>query len=103
MNGDLFDAIIDKVRVARGDHIEGSLVAAVQEVTRQTQISEAEGKIVEDNFIRGQDFTKYGLSDAITRTAEDVPSYDRASELEQVGAKVIELPKSDWEVIAKAA
>ena len=102
MNGGLYEGIIDKVRDARGDHIEGNIVEAAQEITRQTKLTEVEGKAVQNHFIKGQDFTRFGLSEAITRTAEDVPSYDRASELEVIGAQVIELPQRQWETIAQA-
>jgi hypothetical protein len=39
----------------------------------------------------------------VTRMSADVESYDRATELERVGAKVIELPKHEWREIAEAA
>ena len=34
---------------------------------------------------------------------EHIDSYDRATELERIGAQVIELPKADWRVLAEAA
>lgn len=48
------------------------------------------------HFAQGGDFSKYGLINAVTRTAEDVDSYDRAVELERLGGQIIELPKSDF-------
>uniref|UniRef100_B8HYZ5 Uncharacterized protein n=1 Tax=Cyanothece sp. (strain PCC 7425 / ATCC 29141) TaxID=395961 RepID=B8HYZ5_CYAP4 len=44
----------------------------------------------------------YGLLNAITRTAQDVSSYDRATELEAIGSKVLSLPQSVWHEIALA-
>jgi len=48
------------------------------------------------HFAQGGDFSKYGLINAVTRTAEDVTSYDRAVELERLGGQIIELPASDF-------
>lgn len=48
------------------------------------------------HFAQGGDFTKYGLINAVTRTAEDVPSYDRAVELERLGGQIIELAPSSF-------
>ena len=50
--------------------------------------------------------TQYDLVNAITAVARDDSgelSYDRATELEMLGGKIIELPPSDWKVIAEAA
>jgi len=48
------------------------------------------------HFAQGGDFSKYGLINAVTRTAQDVESYDRAVELERLGGTIIELPASDF-------
>ncbi len=37
-----------------------------------------------------------------TRTSQDVESYDRASELEQLGGQILELAPSQWRTIAEA-
>ena len=46
------------------------------------------------------DLSVWGLANAVTRTAEDVADYDRATELEATGGRVIELPRADWRAIA---
>jgi len=42
----------------------------------------------------------WGLANAVTRTAEDAADYNRATELEAAGGRVIELPAPDWMAIA---
>ncbi len=42
------------------------------------------------------------MSNAITRTSQDVDEYDRATELERDGSRVLSLPASTWKAIAKA-
>jgi hypothetical protein len=52
------------------------------------------------HLIRGADLSAWGLANAVTRTAEDVADYDRASELEAAGGRVIELAPADWRLLA---
>jgi hypothetical protein len=35
--------------------------------------------------------------------SQDVDDYDRASELERLGGKVIELPRNDWQKLLASA
>lgn len=48
------------------------------------------------------DVPQHFRPNAITRTAEDLDDYDRATEFERAGGKVVELAKSDWREIAEA-
>jgi len=38
----------------------------------------------------------YGLSNAVTRFSQDVDSYDRATDLETIGYKILTMPKKQW-------
>ena len=53
-------------------------------------------------LLTGGDLTQYGMHAAVTRASQDSQDYDRASDMETVGGKIIELPASDWKVIATA-
>ena len=48
-------------------------------------------------LIRGGDLSLYGLSNAITRAAQDVESYDRSTEMESIGYTVLGMSRSDWQ------
>jgi hypothetical protein len=63
-------------------------------------VTEGETSSVLRHLIRGGDLSAWGLANAVTRTAEDVADYDRATELEAAGGRVIELSPSDWRVLA---
>jgi hypothetical protein len=72
-------------------------VEEVVEVTsNRFSFSDDEKAALRLHFASGGDYSKYGLINAVTRTAEDVGSYDRAVELERLGGQIIELPKSDF-------
>lgn len=48
------------------------------------------------HLIEGGDLSRYGLINAVTRTAQDAESYDRATELEAAGFKLLDMPSKDW-------
>jgi hypothetical protein len=98
-----FDALVDKIEGTYQDKITGDVVKVVELSTRRLGLLENEGKSVLDHLIKGGDISRFGLYNAITRMSADVESYDRATELERIGAQVIELPKADWKVLAEAA
>jgi hypothetical protein len=99
-----FTAHTNKLAGLAKDQIETDDVVKVVELSsRQFGFTETEGKSVLKHLIAGGDLTRYGLFNAVTRTAQDLDSYDRASEFEQMGGKIIELPKNDWQRLAKAA
>lgn len=83
--------------------IEGDPVKVVELTGKRFGLSEPERTSVLQHLIRGGDLSQYGLFNAVTRAAEDVPDYDRATEFERLGGKLIELPRTEWEVLAKAA
>ena len=103
MDGTLFDKIVAELQKARGDVIEGDPVKMIERVTDRFGFTETEQGSVLNHLIAGGDLTRYGLHAAVTRTAEDVETYDRATEFENIGGKIIELPSRDWEVLAAAA
>jgi hypothetical protein len=76
-------------------------VAAVPAaVARRLGLTEAEQSGVLRHLVRGGDLSAWGLANAVTRTPEDAADYDRATELEAAGGRVIELPAADWKAIA---
>lgn len=98
-----FEELVGRVSASADNKIGGDVVKAVEIVQQRFNMSKAEGGSVLKHLIEGGALSQYGLFNAVTRTAEDLPSYDRATEFERIGGKIIELPKHDWELIAKAA
>lgn len=98
-----FDANLKPMAEMVEQKIEGDPVKVVELASRRFNLIEAEGKSVLRHLIEGGDLTRYGLFNAITRTAEDLQSYDRATELERAGGQFIALPANDWKAIAAAA
>ena len=98
-----FTRTIEKMRESTEQRIEGNPVEAVKVLSKRLLISEAEQGDILRHLIEGASLTRYGLLNAVTRTAQDSPSYDRATELESLGGVILNLPVNDWQQVAMAA
>lgn len=96
---DFFSQSLDKMRAAAGQQIrESADITKVVELTgKEFALTESEGSAVLRHLIQGGDLTKWGVASAVTRTAQDAETYDRASELESIGMDVVELPQHKWQ------
>lgn len=98
-----FDALVDKVEGSQADKIEGDVVKVVTLASKRFGLNETEGKSILNHLIEGAELSRFGLYNAVTRAAQDAESYDRASDMERLGAQVIELPRAEWRELAQAA
>lgn len=98
-----FNTLCDKVDATREDKIDGNVVEVVKLAAKKFSLNETEGQSVLKHLIEGGDLSRFGLYNAVTRTAEDLEDYDRASDFERLGGQIIELPKTDWTALAQAA
>lgn len=79
-------------------------IEAMKVLAPTVGLTEGESKSVLQHLIKGGDLTKFGAINAITRTAQDVESYDRSVELETLAAtEVMSMGVGAWEKIAVAA
>jgi hypothetical protein len=98
----LFQPLLTKLQETTEHPITGDPNAAIEVTAEKFRLTETERKSVLRHLTTGGSLTRWGLVNALTRTAEDVDSYDRATELERYGGQVVELPRRDWERIAQA-
>jgi hypothetical protein len=98
-----FTQVTDRMAGLAQQKIEGDPLKVIEMTQKKFGVTEGEGKSILRHLIEGGDLTAYGLFNAVTRTAEDLADYDRASEFEKLGGKLIELPANDWRELAKAA
>lgn len=103
MEGRVIDDIVAKMTEARGDMIEGDPAKVVEVFAKKNAMNDDERGGLLRHLTNSGEMTRYGLQWAVTRLAGDVEDYDRASELERLGGQVIELPRSEWKVLSKAA
>jgi hypothetical protein len=97
-----FNVRIEQYREASERIIKDDPVEVIERIAERFSLAQAEQTSILKHLIRGADLSEGGLANAITRTAEDAKDYDRASELEALGGKVIELAPSEWRQLAEA-
>lgn len=97
-----FKAIEDMER-ATDQLVGGDPAKAIELLANDLNLTDNERGSVLRHLIQGGDLSRYGVMNAVTRTAEDAATYDRASELEVLGGRVLDLPAANWSRIAEAA
>lgn len=97
--------IFTKLAETRQMKIEGKPEAAVEVLAQKYGLNEEEsGGVLRTLIDSGMGLSQYGLFNAVTEVAKsDQLSYDRASSLEEMAGKLIQLPASEWKVISQAA
>jgi len=96
----LFDEECARIQAAGEKRIEQDPVKAVEVLAKRHTLSEDERGSVLTHLIQRGDLSQWGVSCALTRTAADVASYDRATELEALGGRFIDLPEKEWRQVA---
>jgi len=99
----IFNSTLDKMRAAAENRLEGHPEKAVEVLSNKMGFTQEEQGGVLRHLIEGGDLSQWGVLNAVTRYAQDVESYDRATELEALGGTILELPRANWREIAQAA
>jgi hypothetical protein len=90
----IFHRMVDKLNIATRDELGDDPVSVVEVTAERFGLDEREQGSLLRHLATGGDLTRFGLLNAVTRTAEDAKSYDRAIELERVGGEILDLPRS---------
>jgi hypothetical protein len=90
-----FKHLLNQMKEAAGIEIPTPPQAAVEVLTNRIGLAEKEGQSVLQHLIAGGDLSLWGYANAVTRTAADATSYDRASDLEFAGGKLMALRGTD--------
>lgn len=99
-----FRTVVGQMREAKEALMNTANVPEFVRLTsRSFGITENEEKGVLQHLIEGKDLSLYGLSNAVTRFSQDVESYDRATDLEGIGYKILTMPKKQWNRINSMA
>lgn len=102
-NPEVFGKRIEKLTATAENQIAGKVEKAIKIVGEDFSLNEGETESVLKHLIEGGSLTQYGVHAALTRAAQDVADYDRATEMEYMGGKVIDLSAREWNRIAVAA
>ncbi|MCD8000498.1 MAG: DUF945 domain-containing protein [Clostridiales bacterium] len=99
-----FAQVIDLMRNATEAKMNTTDVPKlVKLASKDFGIKEDESTGILQHLIEGKDLTLYGLSNAVTRHSQDVENYDRATQLESIGYKILSMPAPQWNRINQMA
>lgn len=85
-----FNDVLGKLRKTTETEI-AKPIDAVEIIQKQFKFTDDEKDSVLNHLIKGGDTTKWGLTNAVTRTSQDLEDYDRATEFEGFGWDVANL------------
>jgi len=94
-----FAVIVDTLREAAQSAITAPAADVIELTGRQFGFTKPESDGILQHLIEGGDLSMWGLSNAVTRTAADVESYDRATALECVGWQIVTMDPRAWREI----
>ncbi len=95
-----FNARIQQYREADDRLIEADPVKVVEVTAKRFGLNDGERGSILKHLMQGNNFSQWGIANAVTRTAQDAESYDRGTELEALGGTIIELDPSQWKTLA---
>ena len=97
-----FAEIVATMEKSAEAKITGKVTDVVELTARTYSLNDGEREGILKYLIEGGDLSRYGLGNAITRTSQDIGSYDRATQLEGIGWNVVNMPENQWRVINAA-
>lgn len=98
-----FKEIVAGMQAAADSEPMRKPVEAVKVLANQLVLDDGEADGVLGHLVQGGDLSAWGAANALTRYAQDVASYDRSTELEVAGDKVVAMAATaEWRKVALA-
>jgi len=101
MTEDSFLEVVRKIQLTTDDKVEKPQTLIKNVTKRFTSLTEEDGDRILANMVEEGNMNRYGLVNGITRLAQTVEDADKGYELEKLGSTVIDLNKTQWEVLAE--
>jgi hypothetical protein len=97
-----FTAILERMQASTTEKLSKPIAKVVEEVVQRYRLSESSGESVLQHLASGGDLTRWGLVNAVTRTAEDQTTYEQATVLERLGGEILTADGKTWKELAAA-
>ena len=92
-----FEKVVQMMRAAREAKITTNDIPQMIELAASDYgLTKKESGGILDHLIRDGEFSLYGLANAVTRTAQDVESYDRSTAMESIGYSILGMSREKW-------
>lgn len=92
----------DQLRMTKDTKLVKNPIEAVDAVAKELGLHQNEKDSVLESFIKDQDYSLWGMANAVTVQANNAElcSYDRATELEELGGKLLSMTPRTWDKFA---
>lgn len=92
-----FEKVVQMMRDARDAKItSGDIPKMVELAASDFGLTKKEGGGILDYLIRDEELSLYGLSNAVTRAAQDAESYDRSTDMESIAYSILGMSRENW-------
>ena len=92
---------------ASGEWISAAEAKSKSDNDHVIEVRDAVGNLLADGdqvtLIKDGDLTGFGLVNAVTGYAQEVDLYDRSTELEAIGGRLLDQGAKEWSELAEAA
>lgn len=92
-----------KLQRTLGIRLTGDPVKTVEVLAQRYTLNDDERTGVLRHLIEDGELSGYGLVNAVTHYSQNVDNYDRATDLEALGGRLLDLPAQEWKALAEAA
>ena len=100
---DSLDKLLEPCRqAAETDPVEDP-EASIQVLAKEYRLTDTERSRALINLIEDKDYTLWGVTNAITKLANDSENYSRSTELENLGSQLLTMSLRDWNRVRVAA
>ncbi len=103
LSPDRFQQTLGMMQNTTERKINGKLPEVIKTLGKTVGFTQDEGDGILNYLAEGGDLSQWGLLNAVTRYSQDVESYDRATQLEVIGGKILELTPHQWRNVSEAA
>jgi len=100
---ELFDKMMDQMKSAADSSQIIAPEKGIELLGQEIGLTDTERSRALINLIEDRDYSKWGALNAVTKLANDADTYDRATELETFGGRILQMPLRQWEKIAVAS
>lgn len=97
-----FAPVARRLQATRSIQLTGDPAKTVHVLAERYVLTEQERSGVLRHLIEGGELSGYGLVNALTHYSQTVPDYERATDFELLGGKLIDLPPRAWVELADA-
>ena len=103
LSQETFLKVAMKMQKTMGIKLTGDPVQSVEVLAQRYTLNDNERAGVLRHLIAEGQLSGYGLVNAVTHYSQEVEDYDRATEFEALGGRLIDLPAHEWKGLAEAA